>query len=121
MKLCKICICTLTLFISACGQNEKVKDAVRRSLIDPDSAIFGEIIDFKGGEIRRATCVEVNSKNRFGGYAGNRIFIVFYLENGEVGAAIDPLQGNPMSGMIDREIGGSCNKFIDLQKYEKIQ
>ena len=53
----------------ACAKSEEnlVQDAVLKGLIDPDSAKFGEITI-----IGDKACATVNSKNNFGGYAGNK-------------------------------------------------
>lgn len=120
MKLNKFIFVASAFFLSSCGENEKVKDAVKQVLIDPDSARFGEIINFKSDTIRKATCVEVNSKNRLGGYAGKKVFVVFYSKDGEIESAVDPLQGNPMAAMVERKIQGSCQKFIESMEFTKI-
>lgn len=52
---------------------ERVKDAVRRQLLDPDSAKFyGVIVSKDTG----STCGYVNAKNRMGGYSGKSLFYV---------------------------------------------
>ena len=52
------------------GCSSEVKTAVKDQLVDPESAIFSDI-ETKDG----VTCGVVNSKNRFGGYVGQRAFI----------------------------------------------
>lgn len=53
-------------------ERKQLTDAVRGSLIDPDSARFYEF--FVVG--KEAACVMVNSKNRFGGYAGKTMVLL---------------------------------------------
>lgn len=57
----------LVLMLVACGEESEVKKAVLATLIDPDSAKFGEftLIGKKGA------CLTVNAKNRLGGYTGD--------------------------------------------------
>jgi len=52
---------------------------VRMKLIDPDSAIFSAIKVCSFDETSKMAMGIVNSKNRFGGYAGNKPF--YYLES----------------------------------------
>lgn len=49
------------------AEKAAISDAIRRHLIDPESARFGPITVH-----RSYACATVNSKNRFGGYAGNQ-------------------------------------------------
>lgn len=50
-------------------------DAVRRTLKDPYSAVFSNVIAFRDKNSRAIhVCGLVNAKNSFGGYVGNRIF-----------------------------------------------
>jgi hypothetical protein len=58
--------------VAACT-NSAVKDAVLEDLIDPESARFGEISYSKDGN---HACVEVNAKNRMGGYTGDQQMFV---------------------------------------------
>lgn len=59
---------------------DKIKEAVARRLKDPDSAKFGDIYavgDKKiGGKYIVHICGHVNAKNAFGGYVGNRAFLI---------------------------------------------
>lgn len=48
------------------------KERVRQTLSDPDSANFREIFLTEAGTV----CGELNAKNKMGGYAGFRRFIV---------------------------------------------
>jgi hypothetical protein len=56
--------------LACSGCRNTVETAVKDQLIDPESAIFSDI-ETKAG----VTCGVVNSKNRFGGYVGQRVFI----------------------------------------------
>lgn len=62
--------------LTACSDGA-VKDAVREGLIDPESARFGEISYSDKGE---RACVEVNAKNRMGGYTGDKQMVVAKFE-----------------------------------------
>jgi hypothetical protein len=54
----------------------KVKEAVVRSLKDPDSAKFSQkILAERKGNILHV-CGTVNAKNSFGGYTGEKLFYV---------------------------------------------
>jgi hypothetical protein len=70
-----------------------VKDVVRRSLKDPDSAQFGNIWfvpnPYGSGQV---ACGFVNARNFFGGYVGFQTFLVVVAENGELSPAFS--QGN---------------------------
>lgn len=57
----------LVLMLAACGEESDVKKAVSATLIDPDSAKYGEFT--KVGD--NGACITVNAKNRLGGYTGN--------------------------------------------------
>ena len=52
-------------------ETNKVKDAVRAVLLDPDSAKFSDI---RKGHRDGVWCGLVNAKNKMGGYAGNKTF-----------------------------------------------
>lgn len=58
----------LVLMLAACGEESNVKKAVRATLIDPDSGIYGEF-NLIGKD---AACITVNAKNTFGGYTGDK-------------------------------------------------
>lgn len=52
-----------------------VQEGLRRSLKDPESARFGQMmagVDAKGGT---TVCLLVNAKNSYGGYTGDKPFI----------------------------------------------
>lgn len=53
------------------GKNRDVIQAVEKTLVDPDSAKFGDIVKTKLGY-----CVEVNAKNRLGAYVGTSVYFV---------------------------------------------
>lgn len=54
------------------AQKRAVEAALKKELIDPESARF-IFPDYLGGGVY---CGQVNSKNRLGGYAGNAVFQV---------------------------------------------
>ena len=57
------------------AQKSKLQETVRQRLLDADSAKF-TLPPYKGGKVY---CGLVNSKNTYGGYAGNAIFQVFVV------------------------------------------
>ncbi|WP_095058022.1 hypothetical protein [Pseudomonas sp. Irchel s3f7] len=59
-------------------QKKKLQDVVRDQLLDSESAKF-KLGKYQGGTVY---CGLVNSKNSFGGYAGNAVFQVFVLPSG---------------------------------------
>jgi hypothetical protein len=52
-------------------QENIIKTSIKKDLIDPESAIF----TFKKGKDENVYCGTVNSKNRFGGYVGDKQFL----------------------------------------------
>lgn len=52
-------------------QENIIKTSIKKDLIDPESAIF----TFKKGKDENVYCGTVNSKNRFGGYVGDKRFV----------------------------------------------
>jgi hypothetical protein len=75
----RLAITLLCLSAIACGPSEHerteqaVQEAVRASMLDPRSAIFGEMSYTVSGN---SGCVTVNGKNTLGGYTGNQQAIV---------------------------------------------
>ena len=69
----------LWLGLAACGAvqtdesrfQEKVEEAVRRTLRDPSSATFGKLTL---NPEQDSACGNVNAKNGFGGYTGDELF-----------------------------------------------
>ncbi len=55
----------LGLLASGCGSESEIKDAIRQSLKDPDSAKFQELVTNKAGD---RACASFNAKNSMGGY-----------------------------------------------------
>lgn len=54
------------------------KNIIKSNLIDPKSVIFSEITYSTKGD---AVCGYYNSRNRFGGYVGNKKFVCKYNDN----------------------------------------
>ena len=75
----RIVVTLLCLSAVACGPSERerteqaAQEAVRASMLDPRSAIFGELSFTASGN---SACVTVNGKNTLGGYTGNQQAIV---------------------------------------------
>lgn len=63
-----------TLLLTGCGEEEKVKNAVRENLKDPESARFTNFVLSKDGS---HACIEWNAKNGFGGYGQGDAAVVF--------------------------------------------
>lgn len=68
----------------------QVKQAVTRQLKDPESARFGPIVGGKDATGRSYACGVVNAKNSFGGYTGDKPFVV-KVEDGPAGRTFDPI------------------------------
>ncbi|MFZ6677259.1 hypothetical protein [Undibacterium sp. Tian12W] len=67
----KLLLIALLLCLGACDSttfDNAMRRAVREKLKDPDSAKWGESYVYKN-----RACLEVNSKNSFGGYAGKQV------------------------------------------------
>lgn len=67
----KMVLMSMLLSLVACGQSNSEKfmqAAVRAELKDPDSAKWGNTFTYKN-----RGCLEVNSKNSFGGYTGTHV------------------------------------------------
>ena len=81
-------------------QSDAVKGRIRKELLDPESAIFGEMIAGLSAGLTRAieVCGWVNAKNRLGGYAGKTPY--FALMHVDVG---DPLVSFVIMGGMDRD------------------
>lgn len=65
--------------LPACGARDadEVRNIVRQSLKDPDSAKFSESIATSRKGNNLVGCGSVNSKNSFGGYVGDTRFMVW--------------------------------------------
>lgn len=79
----------LVFMLAACGEESKIKDAVRNSLKDPGSAQFKDaIISAK----KNMACITWNAKNSMGGY-GNWSTAELAKEDSEW--IVQEMQGNP--------------------------
>lgn len=67
------------------GTVARAQAAIRQKLKDPDSAKFGKTIvktvPNAAGKPTTVVCGTVNAKNAFGGYVGERPFMVFAADN----------------------------------------
>ena len=68
------------IILTGCGEESKIKEQVKKHLIDPDSVTWGRI-ELKESELGKIGCVELNSKNRVGGYTGVQALIVANLND----------------------------------------
>ncbi|MBO9717493.1 MAG: hypothetical protein J7507_11975 [Pseudoxanthomonas sp.] len=72
----------MAIALGGCSQVElyqfesAAKDAVKQSLVDPDSAQFRDLRIMRRSEHERILCGELNARNRMGGYTG---FTPFYI------------------------------------------
>lgn len=66
-----VVLLSASLLLSGC-QDNRIEDAVRDELVDGESARFRDIVKCSNdGGMHNGL---VNSKNRYGGYAGNVVF-----------------------------------------------
>ncbi len=90
------------LTLSGCGESGEIKRSVKDALIDPDSARFrGDVVKSKDGNV---ACIEVNAKNKFGGYTGFSSAIL-RKSDGKWGNPI--MMENVMENM-------NCGYWVDL-------
>jgi len=73
---------------------EQLKDLVRTSLKDPESANFKNLRVMSNG---RALCGDVNAKNSYGGYTGFKAFVadsegVYWENDGSTAASIGRIE-----------------------------
>lgn len=93
------------LLLAACSNTSAIQEAVKENLLDPDSAKFGDIIEYTSDDGDKRACVEVNAKNRMGGYVGDKVFLAMQTESGGW-AAMSLDRDNRMQGM-------TCSWFMD--------
>lgn len=74
---------------------EKIRQAIKQKLTDPDSAKFKNMRLFNAGQKSELVCGEINSKNRFGGYTGFQPFAYaidqsegFFEVGGDLGSVL---------------------------------
>lgn len=58
------------------GERQQITQAIKESLIDPESARFGDVLVLPN----KYACVAVNSRNRFGGYTGFQMAFAVVME-----------------------------------------
>jgi hypothetical protein len=56
------------------AETRAAQSVVRRSLRDPDSARFDNIVAYKGSNGNRQICGTVNARNGYGGFSGTILF-----------------------------------------------
>lgn len=89
----RLVLVAAALSLSACGPSSELKKIAKERLIDPDSAKFGELSFSKD---RHLACLNVNAKNRMGGYAGES---GMFFEKGDDGKWFYvTAQGSPCDG-----------------------
>lgn len=99
-------IALFCLGLAACSETSAIEDAVRQNLIDPESARFGEIIEYTDKDGSARVCVEVNAKNRMGGYVGEKLMTASRAEDGNWSAG----------GNLDSGLFGGCAGYIEYRK-----
>lgn len=67
------------LTLVACGEDSKIKEAIRDKLKDPGSANFKDVLVSKDG---RRACAVWNAKNSMGGYSGWEVAQLLYQSSG---------------------------------------
>lgn len=78
--LTKMLLLSVVLGLSGCENamfDNSMKKAVRSELKDPDSAKWGEVYSYKN-----RACLEVNSKNSYGGYTGKQVAWLHTYDSG---------------------------------------
>lgn len=80
-------------------EKNEVKQKVLAVLKDPESARFGEIWALNGSNGGRGVCGFVNAKNSYGGYTGNKTFMLM-----PDGSSVK-IEG---SGIIERMVPKMC-------------
>ena len=86
--------------LAACSNTSAIEEAVRQNLIDPDSAKFGEIVEYIDADGKAMACVMVNAKNRMGGYTGESIVVAMKTSDGEWQSVGDGPEGYDCDGWI---------------------
>ena len=87
--------------LAACSNTSDIEEAVRENLIDPDSAKFGEIIEYTDADGDTMACVMVNAKNRMGGYTGESIVTVMKTADGDWRALGEGVEGYDCASYIE--------------------
>jgi hypothetical protein len=99
MKTIKITIVSAAIcLVAACSPSseDQVKAVVLDSLKDPDSAKFTRYLEGPSAEGGRTACVEVNSKNEHGGYAGKGLVMLAKDADKNEGKWRITIQGEPL-------------------------
>lgn len=63
----RVIIIAAALTLAACGDQGAIEKVVKEQLVDPDSAKFENLMI---SENHQMACVDVNAKNKMGGYTG---------------------------------------------------
>ncbi|WP_057884189.1 hypothetical protein [Tsuneonella troitsensis] len=66
-----------------CSNRSTIESDIREGLIDPESARFGELIEYTDDEGDQLACIMVNAKNRMGGYTGEKMMLAVKGEDGK--------------------------------------
>ena len=101
------------------------KKAIRAKLVDPNSAIFTNFIgpqtipqwefSYRGGKLIR---VNVNAKNRMGGYVGTAEWVVIFDHDGKI---TDVGPGDEITERLTRDFQRSSNNAKARMTKEKRQ
>jgi hypothetical protein len=75
-----------------------VQDGVRKSLKDPNSAMFGPMTGAQEGNDHTWVCGVVNAKNSFGGYTGDKPFMGMLVHMPAGGKTLKMFQVTSMGG-----------------------
>jgi hypothetical protein len=76
MRRVYICFFAALVLFGCSSRKTAVEQVVKETLVDPDSAKFGTMKDFTTSGGTKRVCIEVNAKNRMGGYNGTEIAIL---------------------------------------------
>jgi len=111
-------IITVMLGFALYGCQQKPEDKIKEGLIkysylyDPGSAILRNVRDVGGDSY----CLELNAKNKFGGYSGWRKAYLTYEEGrSKFNMILEPVKGGSDNQQIDQLEKDVLNTICDFQ------
>ncbi|MEW2741583.1 hypothetical protein ABZ131_20700 [Providencia rettgeri] len=95
MKYKPVLIAAILLALVGCKPSDKditnsVQEQMNRSLKDPTSSLYRDVVVYRDGDNSAYVCGEVNAKNNYGAYTGFEPFVSKVIINGD---KIIPLTG----------------------------
>lgn len=92
------------------SDRKAVEDGVKTQLKDPTSPLFGSMMGRATPEGSVIVCGQVNAKNSYGGYTGNKPFIGMLVQQGKREAVFAPT-GMGGSDIENTSTGMMCAKY----------